>query len=64
MARPIEPTPALEGDEALRFLEEMERVESLKPGDPEYEKMKKLANRIEKIPKNDSFLRILSQGFK
>jgi len=35
MARPIEPTPVLEGDDALRFLKEKERIESLKPTDPE-----------------------------
>ncbi len=61
MARPIEPTPALEGDEALRFLEEMERTESLKPGDPEYEKIKKHAKELEELSKNNPFLRILSQ---
>ncbi len=64
MARPIEPTPVLEGDEALRFLEEMERVDSLKPGDPEYEKMKKLANEGEEILKRIPSLRILSRGFE
>ncbi len=49
MARPIEPTPALEGDEALRFLEEMKRTESLKPGEPEYEKMKKFFKECDEI---------------
>lgn len=35
MAKPIEPTPTLEGDDALRFLKEKERIESLKLTDPE-----------------------------
>jgi len=64
MARPIEPTPPLEGEDALRFLEEMERVDSLKPGDPEYEERKKRTKELEKSLKNDPFVHLLSRGFK
>lgn len=35
MARPIEPTPALTGRDAERFLKEKERIESLDPGSRE-----------------------------
>jgi len=41
MARPLELIEKLEGEDAMRFLDEMERIESLKPGDPEYEKREK-----------------------
>jgi len=41
MARPIEPTPTLTGRDAERFLKEKERIESLRPGDPEYEERKR-----------------------
>ena len=58
MARPIEPTPVLEGDEALRFLEEMERMESLKPGDPEYEKMKKFFKECDEVLEKNPHLRL------
>ncbi len=40
MARPIEPTPVLTGEDAKRFLKEKERIDNLRPGDPEYEKRK------------------------
>jgi hypothetical protein len=60
MARPIEPTPALEGDEALRFLEEKERIESLKPGDPEYEERKKFFKECEEISRRYPNLSIFS----
>jgi len=49
MARPIEPTPPLEGDEALRFLEEKERIENLKPGDTEYEERKKFFKELDEL---------------
>jgi len=62
MARPIEPTPVLEGDEALRFLEEMKRAESLKPGDPEYEQRKKLFKECKEIVEKNPRMRILSRG--
>ncbi len=39
---PIESAPPLEGEKALKFLEEKERIEHLKPGDPEYEERKKI----------------------
>ena len=41
MAKPIEPTPKLEGKDALRFLKEKDRIESLKPSDSEYKKRQK-----------------------
>jgi len=58
MARPIESTPALEGEEAVRFLEEMERIDSLKPGDPEYEKREKFFKECEELVANNPKLRI------
>ncbi len=58
MARLIEPTPVLEGDEALRFLKEKERVESLKPNDPEYESRKKFFNECRELVKRYPNLRI------
>jgi hypothetical protein len=36
MARPIEPTPTLRGKDAVNFLNEKKRIESLKPTDKEY----------------------------
>jgi hypothetical protein len=41
MAKPIEPTPKLEGNDALNFLKEKERIESLKPSDREYKERQK-----------------------
>jgi len=45
MARPIRLGTELEGEDAIRFLREMKRVESLKPGDPEYEKRERFFER-------------------
>ena len=60
MARPIEPTPPLEGEAALRFLEEKERIENLKPGDPEYEKRKKIREEGKELLKKYPNLSIFS----
>ena len=38
MARPIEPTPTLRGKDAVNFLTEKKRIDSLKPSDEEYKK--------------------------
>lgn len=35
MARPLESIPTLKGNDALKFLKEKERIESLKPSDEE-----------------------------
>lgn len=51
MARPIEPTPILKGNDALNFLKEKERIESLKPSDKEYQDREKLFDRCIKIYK-------------
>ena len=64
MARPIEPTPPLEGEAALKFLEEKERIESLKPGDPEYGERKKMREEGKEILKKIPSLRIFSREFK
>lgn len=58
MAKPIEPTPVLEGKEALRFLKEVERIDSLKPEDPEYKKREKLFKECEKIIRKNPKLKI------
>jgi len=49
LARPIELGTELEGEDALRFLREMKRVESLKPGDPEYEERKAYFTKCRRI---------------
>ena len=36
MARPLEPIPVLKGEDALNFLKEKARIESLRPADEEY----------------------------
>jgi len=36
MARPIKLGTKITGDDAVRFIEEMDRIESLKPTDAEY----------------------------
>lgn len=36
MAKPLESIPTLKGKDALNFLKEKERIESLKPSDKEY----------------------------
>jgi len=41
MARPIKLGVKVTGDDAVRFLEEMDRIESLKPTDKEYKERKK-----------------------
>lgn len=41
MARPIKLVNRITGDDAVRFLEEMDRIESLKPTDKEYIERKK-----------------------
>ncbi len=64
MARPIEPTPPLEGKAALNFLEEKERIENLKPGDPEYKELKKRAKERKGLLKKNPNMRILSRGFR
>ena len=51
MARPIEPTPTLKGNDALNFLKEKERIESLKPSDKEYQDREKLFDRCIEIYK-------------
>jgi len=63
MARPIEPTPPLEGEAALKFLEEKERIENLKPGDPEYMERKKFQEECRDLLKKNPNMRILSRGF-
>jgi len=63
MARPIEPTPPLEGEAALKFLEEKERIENLKPGDQEYKERKKFHEECRGLLKKNPNMRILSRGF-
>lgn len=49
MARPIEPTPTLEGEDAIRFLKEKERIDNLKSTDPEYIKRKEFFRECREI---------------
>lgn len=62
MARPIESAPPLEGEKALKFLEEMERLQSLKPGDHEYKERKKLRKERGELLEKNPHMRILSRG--
>ena len=41
MAKPLKLGVKLKGDDAVRFLDEMDRIESLKPTDSEYRERKK-----------------------
>jgi len=50
MARPIEPTPTLRGKDAVNFLNEKKRIESLKPTDRNFLNEKK---RIESLKPTD-----------
>ncbi len=45
MAKPLEPIPTLKGRDALNFLREKDRIESLKPSDREYRDREKFFNR-------------------
>ena len=45
MARPLEPIPVLKGDDAVNFLREKVRIESLKPSDEEYVKREEFFNK-------------------
>lgn len=58
MAKPIEPTPILEGEEALKFLKEMGRIDSLKPEDSEYKRREKFFKECEEILRKNPQLRI------
>lgn len=49
MARPIKLVNRITGDDAVRFLEEMDRIESLKPTDKEYIERKKYFAYCEKL---------------
>ncbi len=49
MARPIKLVTTITGDDAVRFLEEMDRIESLKPTDKEYQERKKYFAYCEKL---------------
>ena len=52
MARPIEPIPTLRGKDALNFLKEKERIESLKPSDKEYRDREKLFTKCVELYKS------------
>lgn len=49
MARPLELGVKLKGDDAVRFLDEMDRIESLKPTDREYKERKRYFEYCEKL---------------
>jgi len=45
MARPLEPIPVLKGNDAVNFLREKARIESLKPTDEEYVRREEFFNK-------------------
>ncbi len=51
MARLLELGVKLEGGDAIRFLDEMNRIESLKPTDKEYQERKKYFEYCENLAK-------------
>jgi hypothetical protein len=51
MARPLKLGVKLEGEDAINFLDEMDRVESLKPEDKEYAERKKYFEHCRRLAK-------------
>lgn len=49
MAKPLEPLPVLKGRDALNFLREKDRIESLKPSDKEYRDREKFFARCRDV---------------